>query len=69
MKTLNKLTPAELRKAGWEALNNKLGPAGALKFVMEYESGKGNYTELRRKIFEGKSVKDIIQDMKKEGIT
>ena len=43
--------------------------AGALKFVMEYESGKGNYTELRRKMFERKSVKDIIQDMKKEGIT
>ena len=43
--------------------------AGALKFVMEYESGKGNYTESRRKMFERKSVKDIIQDMKKEGIT
>jgi hypothetical protein len=28
---------------------------------------EGNYTELRKKIFKEKTVKDIIQDMKKEG--
>jgi len=28
---LNELTSAEVRRAGWEALTEKLGPAGALK--------------------------------------
>ena len=64
---LNELTPAEVRRAGWEALREKLGPASALKFILNYDRGEGNYTELRKKIFKGKTVKDIIQDMKKEG--
>ena len=64
---LNKLTPAEVRRTGWEALTEKLGPASALKFILEYDRGEGNYTELRKKIFKGKTVKSIIQDIKKEG--
>ena len=64
---LNELTSAEVRRAGWEALTEKLGPAGALKFILDYDRGEGNYTELRKKIFKGKTVKSIIEDMKKEG--
>lgn len=63
----NDLTPAEVRRAGWEVLREKLGPASAIKFILDYDRGKGNYTELRKKIFKGATVKDIIQDMKKEG--
>jgi len=63
----NDFTPAEVRRAGWEVLREKLGPARALKFILDYDRGKGNYTELRKKIFKGTTVKDIIQDMKKEG--
>ena len=64
---LNELTPAEVRRAGWEALTEKLGQISALKFVLDYDRGEGNYTELCKKIFKGKTVRDIIQDMKKEG--
>jgi len=68
MTKLNELTPAEIRKAGWEALRNKLGPAGTLKFILEYDRGEGNYTELRKNLFKGKTVREIIQDMKKDRI-
>ncbi len=64
---LKELTPAEVRRAGWEALREKLGPASTLKFILDYDRGEGNYTELRKKIFKEKTVKDIIEDMKKEG--
>ena len=64
---LNELTPAEVRRAGWDALREKLGPASALKFILDYDRGEGNYTELRKKIFKGKTVNNIIQDMKKDG--
>ncbi len=64
---LNDLTPAEVRRAGWEALTEKLGPTSALKFILDYDRGKGNYTKLRQTIFKGKPVKNIIQNMKKEG--
>jgi len=48
-------------------LTEKLGPASALKFILDYDRGEGNYTELRKKIFKGKTVEHIIEDMKKEG--
>ena len=67
MTKVNELTPAEIRRAGWEALRGKLGPAGTLRFILEYDRGEGNYTELRKKLFKDKTVKDIVQDMKKEG--
>ena len=65
---LNELAPAEVRRAGWDALREKLGPASALKFILDYDRGEGNYTELRKKIFKGKTVNNIIQDMKKDRI-
>jgi hypothetical protein len=67
MRDFDMLTPAEVRKAGWEALREKLGPVGALRFMLDHERGEGNYTELRREIFRGKTVKDIVADMKQEG--
>jgi hypothetical protein len=51
---LIELTPAEVRRAGWDALIEKLGTVSALKFILDYDRGEGNYTELRKKIFKGK---------------
>lgn len=68
MTKLNELTPAEIRKAGWKALREKLGPAGTLRFILEYDRGEGDYTELRKKLFKDKTVREILQDMKKDRI-
>lgn len=57
------LTPPEIRKAGWQALKSQLGVAGSLKFLLEYNKGEGNYTELRKELFKGQTVDDIIEDM------
>jgi hypothetical protein len=61
------LTPVEIRRAGWEALKEKLGPASAMKFILDFDRGEGNYSELRKEIFGGKTVNAIIQDMKEKG--
>ena len=61
------LTPIEIRKSGWEALKKALGIAGALKFILQYEKGEGDYTELRREIYKDKTVDVLIREMKKEG--
>jgi hypothetical protein len=62
------LTPAEIRKEGWEALVSKLGVAKSLRFLLEYERGHGNYTELRKELFAGQTVDDILDDIANEGI-
>jgi hypothetical protein len=58
------LTPIEIRKAGWEALRKSLGVAGALKFILQYEKGEGNYTELRKELHKDATVDDLLLKIK-----
>ena len=50
---------------GWNALVEELGYAGATKFILIYESGKGNYTRERKKLFKNVAVEDIFKEIKK----
>jgi len=59
-------TPVEIQRAGWEALKKQLGLAGALRFLLQYEKGEGDYTKLRRKYFKGETVKSLVNDMRRE---
>ena len=63
MTTSIDLTPAEIRKQGWEALVSQLGVAKSLRFLLEYEKGPGTYTELRKEMFADQTVQDILDDM------
>jgi hypothetical protein len=56
----------EIQKAGWEALKKQLGLAGTLRFLLQYEKGEGDYTKLKRKYFKGKTVKGVMNEMRKE---
>lgn len=68
MKVYIDLSPAEIRKEGWEALVSQMGVAKSLRFLLEYEKGYGNYTELRKEMFADQTVHDILDDMVKERI-
>ncbi|GAK52633.1 hypothetical protein U14_03885 [Candidatus Moduliflexus flocculans] len=59
------LTPLEIRKIGWHALTSLIGIARSLKFLLEYDKGEGDYTELRKELFKEQSVTDILNDMQK----
>jgi hypothetical protein len=59
-------TPVEIQRAGWGALKEQLGLPGALRFLLQYEKGEGDYTKLRKKYFKGKTVKSLINEMRKE---
>jgi hypothetical protein len=61
------LTPIEIREAGWNVLKTQLGLPGAIKFLLQYEKGEGNHTELRREIFKNETVESLIDKMKKDG--
>jgi hypothetical protein len=49
----------EIRTIGFEALLRELGPAGAIRFIQQYETGQGDYTRDRRKLLPRKSVREI----------
>jgi len=67
MSKIMNLTPVEIREAGWNALKAQLGLPGAIKFLLQYEKGEGDYTELRREIFKNETVESLIDKIKKEG--
>ena len=67
-RTVEMTTPAELRKAGWDALKERLGIPEALRFLLQYEKGEGDYTELRRELYKDETMESLIERMKKEGI-
>jgi hypothetical protein len=42
-------------------LKKELGLVGALRFLSQYEKGEGDYTNLRRKFYKGKRVKNLTR--------
>jgi hypothetical protein len=46
-----KLSNYEIRAEGWKALTERLGVSGAIRFLMEYDPGHGDYAEERRELF------------------
>jgi len=64
--TTENLTLYEIRTIGFDALVRELGPAGAIRFIQQYESGHGDYTRNRKKLLPKKSVRVIGQQIIKQ---
>lgn len=64
--TTQNLTLYEIRTIGFDALIRELGPAGAIRFIQQYESGHGDYTRDRKKVLPKKSVREIGRQIIKQ---
>jgi len=56
-------TLAEIKVKGWEALVKELGYAGAIRFILLYEPGEGNYIEKRRELLKDITIDEIIREI------
>ncbi|MCG3147013.1 MAG: hypothetical protein PCFJNLEI_00449 [Verrucomicrobiae bacterium] len=63
MKRKTYRTPHEIAVKGFEALVEKLGPGGALQFIHQYETGKGDYTKERCTILKGVTLKKLRAEL------
>jgi hypothetical protein len=54
----------ELRQEGWKALTERLGVSGAMRFLMQYDPGHGDYTEERRALFGDLSLDDVLAEIR-----
>jgi hypothetical protein len=52
-------TLEEIRKAGLEALRQRLGRAGMIRFLQQYEMGSGDYASERRAWVDRLSLDDL----------
>jgi hypothetical protein len=55
-------TPGELRERGFRALVRALGYADALRFLRQYESGYGDYTEERQTMLPPATAEDLTRE-------
>ena len=52
-------TPATIVDEGFDALVERLGAAGALRYVLQFERGTGNYTEERKHLLHNVSIDNL----------
>ena len=60
MSRADRLSNYEIRAEGWKALTERLGVSGAIRFLMEYDPGRGDYVEERRELFRTLTLDDAI---------
>lgn len=51
----------QIRMEGWKALTERLGPAGAMRFMMQYDPGYGDYTKERQEIFADLTIDTLLE--------
>ena len=66
LKTQQKpLSGYALRDAGWHALVKSLGLVNATRFILQYESGYGEYAKMKKDLVKGKSIADIFKEIER----
>jgi hypothetical protein len=58
-----KATPAELRRAGIDALAKALGPVGMARFLQQFDPGQGDYTAERGRILGNPFVDEVMDEI------
>jgi hypothetical protein len=56
----------EIRMEGWKALTDRLGPAGAMRFMMQYDPGYGDYSKERHEIFASLTMEELASSIESE---
>ena len=65
MSTLT-MSPAGIRKAGLEAVAKKLGPLGMVRFLQQFETGRGDYTKERDQWRKDIDIQEAISEIRKK---
>lgn len=65
MNTLT-MSPSGIRKAGLEAVAKKLGPLGMVRFLQQFETGRGDYTQERGQWLKDMNLQQIVSEIRKK---
>jgi hypothetical protein len=55
------MTPQQIRAAGLDALSRKLGVAGMIRFMQQFEMGQGDYSKDRHQWLDQYDAADIAR--------
>ena len=68
MSTASPMSLYQIRMEGWKALTERLGPAGAMRFMMQYDPGLGDYSKERREIFAALTLDDLLEAVERGNV-
>jgi hypothetical protein len=51
----------QIRMEGWKALTERLGPSGAMRFMMQYDPGYGDYSKERHELFDSLTMDTLLE--------
>lgn len=60
-----KMTANQIHELGIEALLQKLGPVGTIRFLHQYETGKGNYSVDRQQWLTAPDVETLANQIQR----
>lgn len=63
MSRSSSMSLCEIRMEGWKALTERLGAAGAMRFMMQYDPGHGDYSKERHEMFADLTIDALIESL------
>ena len=64
--SVHAMSPSVIRKAGLEAVAKKLGPLGMVRFLQQFETGRGDYTKERSQWIDELDMQAVVMEIKKK---
>ncbi len=64
--TTQSMTLDQIRNMGLEALMKALGPVGMVRFLQQFETGKGDYSTERHNWLKEENIDILVQKIKKK---
>lgn len=58
------MTSEQIRLAGLEVLTRELGPVGMVRFLQQFETGRGDYSVDRHEWLDQLDVQTVVQKIK-----
>ena len=59
------MTLEQIRQTGLKALARELGPVGMIRFLQQFKTGHGNYSEERHKWIDDLDVQTLVEKIHK----
>ncbi len=63
---IQKMTSEEIRQAGLEALIRELGTVGMVRFLQQFETGQGDYSQERHGWLGKLDVRKLAEEIRKQ---
>jgi hypothetical protein len=60
------MTPEQIRAEGLEALRQRLGVVGMVRFLQQFETGRGDYTSERQAWVDQVDAETLFQQIEQE---